>query len=689
MPGTAAEDVVADADGNIFTGVEDGRIVRISADGNSVQVVADTGGRPLGLAVARDGRLLICDSHRGLLRYDPAGAAIETLVAEIDGRPLTFCSNVVESSDGTIFFTESTSRFHYEYYKGSVIEGRPTGSLFRRDPDGTVTELAGGLYFANGVTLTTDESAVVFAESAGCRVSKYWLTGDRAGTITPLVTELPGYPDNISTGLDGRIWVALVSDRNALNEWLGPRAPIIRSVMWRLLPYRWLPDPKSTVWVVGFDPDDGHVVAQLHPSMRTSAWPPAWWKRRDGSGSAASPDPASVTWICNIRNTSHSAAPGNRAADRLLCSDMSSRRPIVRTASCLAAASFMLSTPALLGLPAAFAEPGPGPGPVHDVCPYKVATPAAVDSSEVPQAGEPPLPLPVPPSPIGGNALGGCGVVTAAGTPPVPGDISADAWVVADLDSGAIVAARDPHGRHRPASIIKVLVAMASLRELNLNKTVDGTPEDAAAEGTRVGVAPGGTYTVNQLLHGLLMHSGNDAAHSLAMQLGGMPTALEKINALAAKLGGRDTRAATPSGLDGPGMSTSAYDIGFVLPVCLGKPDFRRHRAHPEVRLPRTRREPRLRAGERQPIALPLPGRARRQDRLHRRRRPNLRRRREPGRTPADGGAAARHPNADRAVAASRPPAGLRFRDSAGHPGGHADRTRPGAAHAVRQIRGG
>ena len=136
----------------------------------------------------------------------------------------------------------------------------------------------------------------------------------------------------------------------------------------------------------------------------------------------------------------------------------------------------MLTAPALLGMPAALAEPGPGPGSVHDMCPFKVATPPAVDSSEVPQAGDPPLPLPVPPKPIGGNALGGCGVVTAADTPPVPGDVSADAWVVADLDSGAIIAARDAHGRHRPASVIKVLVAMASLRELTLNKTVDGTP---------------------------------------------------------------------------------------------------------------------------------------------------------------------------------------------------------------------
>ena len=218
----------------------------------------------------------------------------------------------------------------------------------------------------------------------------------------------------------------------------------------------------------------------------------------------------------------------------------------------------MITAPALLGMPVAVAEPAAA----HDTCPYKVSTPPAVDSSEVPQAGDPPLPLPVPPSPIGGNHLGGCGVATAADTPPVPGDISAEAWVVADLDNGAIIAARDAHGRHRPASVIKVLVAMASLRELNLNKTVGGTPEDATAEGTRVGVAAGGAYTVNQLLHGLLMHSGNDAAHALAMQLGGMQEALEKINMLAAKLGGRDTRAATPSGLDGPGMSTSAYDIG-------------------------------------------------------------------------------------------------------------------------------
>ncbi|HTM86138.1 MAG TPA: D-alanyl-D-alanine carboxypeptidase, partial [Mycobacterium sp.] len=113
-----------------------------------------------------------------------------------------------------------------------------------------------------------------------------------------------------------------------------------------------------------------------------------------------------------------------------------------------------------------------------------------------------------------------------------------------------------------------------TINELSLDTPVAGTAEDAAAEGTKVGVAPGGNYTIYQLLHGLLMHSGNDAAHALAVQLGGMPVAVDKINVLAARLGGRDTRAATPSGLDGPGMSTSAYDIGLFYRYAWTNPTF-------------------------------------------------------------------------------------------------------------------
>src|SRR3954467_4878032 len=235
---------------------------------------------------------------------------------------------------------------------------------------------------------------------------------------------------------------------------------------------------------------------------------------------------------------------------------MANIRIVLLRAAALAAALFLVAARAM-----ATAEPDAAP-PDPSACPYREATPPAVDSSEVPESGDPPAPLPVPAKPLGGDALSGCGIITAPGPPPVPADVSAEAWVVADLDSGDIVAARDPHGRHRPASIIKVLLPAQALGELPIHKVVAGTQDDANAEGTKVGVGENGFYSINDLLHGLLMHSGNDAAHALAVQLGGMDTAIQKINDLAGKLGGRDTRAATPSGLDGPGMSTSAYDLG-------------------------------------------------------------------------------------------------------------------------------
>lgn len=269
LPGFAPEDVVVDGHGGVFTGVVGGEIMRIDAETGSHEVVGNTGGRPLGLAVARDGRLLICDSHRGLLAMDLATGDVEELVTQFEGRPLTFCSNVVESSDGTLYFTESTDRFGYEFYKGAALEARGSGSLFRRDPDGAVTKVVSGLHFANGATLTSDESAVVVAETTGARLSKFWLTGPKAGRWEPLVENLPGYPDNISTGPDGRIWVAMVSDRNATAEFLAPRAPVVRKLLWRL-PYRWLPDVARTVWVIAFDPDDGRVLTQLrtrHPTF--------------------------------------------------------------------------------------------------------------------------------------------------------------------------------------------------------------------------------------------------------------------------------------------------------------------------------------------------------------------------------------------------------------------------------------
>lgn len=255
MPGDAPEDVVVDADGALWTGLVDGRIVRVDPAGTT-RVVATVTGRPLGMAVARDGRLLICTSPGGLLAMDRASGATEVLTDAVDFRPLNFCSNVVELPDGTIFFTESTAKFTYAHFKGAIIEARGDGSLNRRDTDGTTHRVLSNLYFANGLTVTADGTALVFAETQGRRLSKYWLAGPRAGTVTPLAVNLPGMPDNIACGADGRIWVAMVTPANKAADFLAPRAPLWRRLLWRL-PDRLQPQIDPVVWAVAFDPDTG------------------------------------------------------------------------------------------------------------------------------------------------------------------------------------------------------------------------------------------------------------------------------------------------------------------------------------------------------------------------------------------------------------------------------------------------
>jgi len=259
MPGDAPEDIVVDADGALWTGLVDGRIVRIEP-GGATRVVGQTTGRPLGMTVARDGRLLICTSPGGLLAMDRTSGDTEVLVDAVDFRPLNFCSNVVELPDGTIYFTQSTAKFTYANFKGAIIEARGDGGLFRRDTDGTVTTLLDHLYFANGLTATLDGTALVFAETQARRLSKYWLTGPETGTVTPLAEHLSAMPDNISTGSDGRIWVAMVSEVNAAADALAPRAPWLRKLIWAL-PDRLQPQISPEVYAVAFDPDTGAAVA--------------------------------------------------------------------------------------------------------------------------------------------------------------------------------------------------------------------------------------------------------------------------------------------------------------------------------------------------------------------------------------------------------------------------------------------
>ncbi|GAA3539180.1 D-alanyl-D-alanine carboxypeptidase family protein [Amycolatopsis ultiminotia] len=233
-------------------------------------------------------------------------------------------------------------------------------------------------------------------------------------------------------------------------------------------------------------------------------------------------------------------------------------------ASALTAGLLAVAAPAVFAVPAQAQQ-----------CADRAAPPAPVDTSEQPKPGQAaPAPLPVPAQPVGGQRLGGCGVVLPVGALNPPDGDTAASWVLQDLDSGDVLAAKDPHARERPASLIKTLLALVVVTEMHPDQVVVPTKEDAEQECTCVGITAGAQYTVDQLMHGLLMHSGNDVAHAFATALGGVDVAVAKMNQLAARIGATDTRAATPSGLDGPGMSTSAYDLSTIFHYAMKQPEF-------------------------------------------------------------------------------------------------------------------
>jgi D-alanyl-D-alanine carboxypeptidase (penicillin-binding protein 5/6) len=176
---------------------------------------------------------------------------------------------------------------------------------------------------------------------------------------------------------------------------------------------------------------------------------------------------------------------------------------------------------------------------------------------------------------VGGERLATSGVVVdAAGADPLP-KVSGDAWVVADLGTGEVLAAKDAHGRYRPASIMKVLTAVTVLPQVSPDDVYTAQWEDANAEGSRVGLVPDATYTVHNLFEALFLVSGNDAATALANAAGGVKTTVAAMNRTARDLGALDTTARNPSGLDAPGQFTSAYDMAVLARAALAREDVR------------------------------------------------------------------------------------------------------------------
>ena len=258
--GSGPEDVVFDAAGRVLTGLADGTVLRIDPATGERTVLARTGGRPLGLQPCADGSVLVCDHDRGLLRVDPAGA-VTVLVDTVDGEPVTFASNVVQAPDGTVWFTTSTSRWDLAHHLGDMFEHSCTGRLLRRDPDGTVTTVLSGLAFANGLVLAPDGRSLLVAETGRYRVVRHWLAGPRAGATEPFAEDLAGFPDNMSLGSDGLVWVAVAAPRNPLLDRLLPLPGVLRTLVWNL-PAAVRPEAAPVAWVLAFDLD-GRLVHDL------------------------------------------------------------------------------------------------------------------------------------------------------------------------------------------------------------------------------------------------------------------------------------------------------------------------------------------------------------------------------------------------------------------------------------------
>lgn len=210
------EDLHIDPDGTIVTGVADGRLLRHVRD--EVTVIANTGGRPLGIEPDGEGGFWVADGLRGLLRV-ARGGAVEVVADQHEGRPLRFVDDVDRAPDGTVWFTEADARFGLDRQKAALLEGGANGSVFAWDPvEKRLESVVRGLHFANGIAIGPDGRYALVTETLRLRVLKLWLSGEKRGQTEVVLDNLPGYPDNISAAGGGVFWLALAGPRTALKD---------------------------------------------------------------------------------------------------------------------------------------------------------------------------------------------------------------------------------------------------------------------------------------------------------------------------------------------------------------------------------------------------------------------------------------------------------------------------------------
>ena len=265
-------------DGWLYVAVDSGAILRLRPDGSAREVVVRTGGRPLGFDFDASGALVIADplvgEHGGLLRYTPGSAAFEWLTDAVADSPIAYADAVVVAPDGRYYFTDASQRFGAKANGGTfeasildILEHRCTGRVLVYDPaDRTTAEVVTGLCFANGIAVSPDGRTLYVNETGSYRVWEIPAAvravnvSAPVGGVRVLLDNLPGYPDNLVRGANGRYWVGLVKPRSAFNDTTAGK-PRLRALALRLPRSLW-PVPPAYGHVFAFDAS-GRVVANL------------------------------------------------------------------------------------------------------------------------------------------------------------------------------------------------------------------------------------------------------------------------------------------------------------------------------------------------------------------------------------------------------------------------------------------
>lgn len=258
--GHKPEDVALDAEGKIYAGFEDGRIMVLQPDGTQPRVFADTHGRPLGLVFDREGNLIVADAIKGLLSVNKAGE-VKVLADEADGAKFGCLNDLDVGGDGTIYFTEASNKFPMSQFASDILEHQPNGRLLALDPQSRRPRtLLRNIYFANGVAVSPDQTFVLVAETGMYRIRRVWLKEPKMGQNDIFIDNLPGFPDGISSNGRDRFWLALVTPRQALFDRMLPY-PSVRKIVARL-PKFLQPAPQRYSFVLGLDPS-GRIVENL------------------------------------------------------------------------------------------------------------------------------------------------------------------------------------------------------------------------------------------------------------------------------------------------------------------------------------------------------------------------------------------------------------------------------------------